>query len=147
MSGKSTRDNEAILTYIKSLASFNVKTVVNVMDFEAACWKAFSTIFPLTDRKGCHFHWTQALWRKVQDLGLAVEYNSKLKVKKFIRRLFALPFLPSEHILPIFNMILQLQARIQGGGGPESGPTPLSADSYYGNYIKTVSFWGPAAPC
>ena len=25
-------------------------------------------------------------------------------------------------------------------------PPPLSAESYYENYIKTVGFWGPAAP-
>ena len=27
-----------------------------------------------------------------------------------------------------------------------SGPSPLSAESYYGNHVKIVSFWGPQAP-
>ena len=35
-----------------------------------------------------------------------------------------------------------LQARIQGGGVQGVRTPPLSAESYYGNYIKTVSFRG-----
>ena len=37
----------------------------------------------------------------------------------------------------------KLYRRGYRGGGPRP---PFSAESYYGNYIKAVSFWGPAAP-
>ena len=51
-----------------------------VMDFEAAVWNAFRDMVPNVDRKGCHFHWTQAIWQKVQDLRLALSYTSDLSV-------------------------------------------------------------------
>ena len=46
------------------------------MDFESAVWNAFRDIVPSVDRKGCHLQRTQAIWRKVQELGLAVTYTS-----------------------------------------------------------------------
>ena len=40
---------------------------------------------------------------QVQDLGLAPSYKEKQTTYDFIRRLFALPFLPHEHITPSFK--------------------------------------------
>ena len=70
MSGKSTEDYKVILEHISQSNALEIQSVV--MDFENATWNAFRDIFPEADRKGCHFHWTQALWRKVQALGLVV---------------------------------------------------------------------------
>ena len=41
---------------------------------------------------GCSFHWTQAVWRKIQGLGLAVVYHQKDSTYKFCRKLMVLPF-------------------------------------------------------
>ena len=35
-------------------------------DFEKAVWSALRQTLPGVQLKGCSFHWTQALWRKVQ---------------------------------------------------------------------------------
>ena len=35
------------------------------VDFEAALWKACRSVLPCVKLQGCVFHWTQALWRKV----------------------------------------------------------------------------------
>ncbi|XP_048259957.1 uncharacterized protein LOC125384513 [Haliotis rufescens] len=44
-------------------------------DFEKAAIRAVNTEFPNADVKGCFFHYCQAIWRKTQDLGLAVQYK------------------------------------------------------------------------
>ena len=58
---------------------------------ENVIWNAFRDIFPEAVRKGYHFHWTQALWRKVQFLGF-LAYNTNSPVQQFIRQLIGLPF-------------------------------------------------------
>ena len=35
------------------------------LDFEMAMWAALRIILPDMQIKGCVFHWTQAIWRKV----------------------------------------------------------------------------------
>lgn len=49
-----------------------------VADLEAALWKAHKDKFPGTPIQGCQcvFHWTQAVFRKVQEHGLQVNVNS-----------------------------------------------------------------------
>ncbi|XP_031553270.1 uncharacterized protein LOC116290391 [Actinia tenebrosa] len=51
---------------------------------------------------GCVFHWSQAVWRKVQELGLTLPYEND-----FIRKLLALPFLPATEIERVFNTLMQ----------------------------------------
>ena len=36
-----------------------------IVDFERAVWSAIRRLLPAVEVKGCVFHWTQALWRKV----------------------------------------------------------------------------------
>ncbi|XP_040077772.3 uncharacterized protein LOC120849598 [Ixodes scapularis] len=44
-------------------------------DFELALIQAFLFVFPGIRHQGCHFHFAQAIWRKVQELGLAKAYQ------------------------------------------------------------------------
>ncbi|KAJ8305091.1 hypothetical protein KUTeg_017360, partial [Tegillarca granosa] len=45
-----------------------VQTIV--ADFEKATWAAVRQAIPGVTVRGCHFHWSQAIWRKVQEVGL-----------------------------------------------------------------------------
>ncbi|KAH3887727.1 hypothetical protein DPMN_011746 [Dreissena polymorpha] len=66
---KTEADYVAVLTAIKE--KLNNPVVDNfVLDFKQAAWLAVRRVFPGVTIKGCVFHWTQAVWRKVQDLGL-----------------------------------------------------------------------------
>ncbi|XP_046350164.2 uncharacterized protein LOC124131114 [Haliotis rufescens] len=67
-------------------------------DFEMAAIRAVQVVFPTADVKGCFFLYCQAIWRKVQHLGLAVAYREDPEVCKWIRRAAGLPLLPKNKI-------------------------------------------------
>jgi hypothetical protein len=92
MSGRRHKD------YVSVLKTFMV-------DFEAAMWTALREVFPERKINGCCFHWTQAIWRHVQELGLSAAYRNDEGTNKFCRRLMSLPFLPQEHIPTMFASI------------------------------------------
>ena len=54
-------------------------------------------VFPSVQVHGCVFHFTQALYRKVQFYGLAPEYAKRGVHHHFLRMVMALPFIPAEH--------------------------------------------------
>ena len=70
---------------------------------------AVETEFPRARISGCYFHFTQSLWRHVQQLGLASLYRQNTELKKLIRLVMALGFLPV--LLVRQNFILLHQRR------------------------------------
>ena len=68
-------------------------------------WKAIREEFPNSLVKGCAFHFGQAVWRKVQELGLRTTYSKRGPEYRYIRSLMALPFLPSADIQPAFDRL------------------------------------------
>jgi len=65
-----------------------------VVDFEQALMIAIETEFPTSALSGCYFHFTQSLWRHVQNLGLASHYRRDRRLQKAIRKVMAIGFLP-----------------------------------------------------
>lgn len=62
------------------------------MDFELAIHLAYQDLFKI---RGCYFHFSQAIWRRVQACpGLTSTYVSNMSFQIFVRQLVALPFLP-----------------------------------------------------
>ena len=53
-------------------------------------WKAIRDVFPTASIKGCVFHFTQAVWRKTQELGLKTTYSQRGAEYRYIRMLMAL---------------------------------------------------------
>jgi len=45
---------------------------VAVADFEKGIWKGLQIVLPGVAVRGCNFHFTQAVWRRIQKYGLAV---------------------------------------------------------------------------
>ncbi|KAI0243039.1 hypothetical protein LSAT2_009093, partial [Lamellibrachia satsuma] len=64
-------------------------------------WKGLRSVFD-GQIKGCCFHWSQEVWRKAQELRLCQSYSNDEGTYKFIKKVFALPFLPVEHISAAF---------------------------------------------
>jgi MULE transposase domain len=65
-----------------------------VLDFEVAAMLAIETELPNARISGCYFHFTQSLWRNLQVKGLTREYKFNRKLKKTVRLIMAMGFLP-----------------------------------------------------
>ncbi len=60
--------------------------------------QALQHVFPNAQIKGCLFHFGQCVWRHVQSLGFASQYNSSLVVKYWVRQSVALALIPDNSI-------------------------------------------------
>ena len=84
-----------------------------ISDFEKALVPTICTQLRTSQHHGCLFHFSQAIWKRVQLLGLTTLYHSNHAVRDFIRKILALPFLPEAeistawHSLEEDNLLLQ----------------------------------------
>ncbi|KAK4320523.1 hypothetical protein Pmani_008626 [Petrolisthes manimaculis] len=102
LSGADNLPTQSATTFtIVESAAPNVSSFV--IDFEAGLWKALRSVFDDPVIYGCAFHFGQALWRKVQELGLQTSYSKRDSVYKLVRKVFALPFLPHDDIKETFD--------------------------------------------
>lgn len=76
-----------------------------ISDFESGIIRAVAASFPNAAHQGCYFHFTQAVWRQVQSLGLAAHYRNDAAVKASVRQLMALGFAPLPLIRTAFTQI------------------------------------------
>ncbi|KAK3752540.1 hypothetical protein QZH41_016319, partial [Actinostola sp. cb2023] len=104
MSGRKEKDYKKVFRKVMDLLSSASVQQVTV-DFEKAVWKDLKSVLPEVQIQGCLFHWTQVLWRKVQELGLQVPYCNEDATYTYIRKLMALPFLPEHEIRPMFDRL------------------------------------------
>ena len=107
MTGKRAKDYQRVLEVLLEHLPTQPKLRQGVLDFEAAVWNAMRTVFPTVELLGCAFHWNQAIYRKVQDIGLSPAYHEKKAIFKYVRQLMALVYLPHEHITRIFEDLRQ----------------------------------------
>ncbi|XP_022183073.1 uncharacterized protein LOC111042691 [Myzus persicae] len=76
---------------------FNPKTFL--IDFEIGMIVSIRETFGYeTSIKGCLFHLGQAIWRKVQYLGLIHDCNQNGEIKKTVRRICSLALVPKDQI-------------------------------------------------
>ena len=107
MSGRKTHDYKDVLRGVIGLLPSEPRVKRVVIDFERAMWKGFVSVMPEVELKGCAFHWSQAVWRKVQEYSRQQQYMKHTGTLTYIKRLVALPFLPAQHIPAAFNNLAQ----------------------------------------
>ncbi|XP_044163839.1 uncharacterized protein LOC122948212 [Acropora millepora] len=105
MSGKKKKDYRAVIREIINNIPGQPSVKKVTVDFERAIWSAFQKVLPEVRIMGCAFHWSQALWRKVQELGLQQGYRNDRGTHDLVRKLLALPFLPADEIPNAFHRL------------------------------------------
>lgn len=109
-------------------------------DFETAIHKSVYKAFPEAVIRGCRFHLGQSWYRKIQQLGLAAEYQRKngneSEITRFLTYIFGLPFLHPEDVGEMFAIDL---AEIK----PENEKLTEFCDYIVDNYISENSHFPP----
>lgn len=78
-------------------------------DFEKAVHNAVRDVFDgQVEMKGCFFHLTQSVWRKLQQLGLAKKYREDEEFRLFVGKIFGLAFLPVDYVKDGLNYLCSI---------------------------------------
>ena len=114
MTNKATADYQRLLQLLHRYTRRATNQVWSprlfITDYETGVMNAVATELPNTSHKGCLFHFNQAIFRKVTEYGLARAYRRDDRVKDFVRKIMALPFLP----IPVLRMNYNLHKRVNG---------------------------------
>ena len=108
MSSKSKEDYSQLFRDLKDQAvvmekSFNPVTIYS--DFESGLLPAVREEFPTSIHRGCYFHFTQAIYRQVQQLGLQQANNEDEDLRIQIRELMSLGFVPIVYVREVFDIL------------------------------------------
>ena len=96
----SHKDEELYIAVILKLKDFIPQLLpTNIMsDWERGSRNAFRHAYPGIRIYGCWFHYTQAIWRKVQKCGLTSCYRNNPELALFVQKIMAIPLLPCDLI-------------------------------------------------
>lgn len=111
LSGKPEFVYVKLFTFIRNLAighSISIQCTDLMADFEVAIRNAALAVWPAWTSHGCYFHFTQALFRKMVELGLKIAYlESETSIQVTIRKFMALAYLHTEDIEDAKNDIIK----------------------------------------
>lgn len=138
---KAEKSYKAFFTMLLTNDEVALREPVRILiDFEKAIINAINATMPNTIVSGCYFHLTQSLWRNVQTKGLVSLYDQEKSVRLVIRRLMALPFVPKNQTIKVFQLI--------SNSSPEELKDYLNYfETYYIGNLKVGSKSCRLVPC
>ena len=70
------------------------------VDFELAASNAFKVIFPTATEAFCYFHFSQSLWRRLQQSGHSAEYRQEANIDLRVQfhAVLSICFVPSQDV-------------------------------------------------
>ncbi|CAF2658677.1 unnamed protein product [Rotaria sp. Silwood2] len=84
--------------------NFSPKLIMS--DFEPSLLAVVALEFITATHLSCYFHFTQAIYRAIQRVGLSTTYNNDDDIKKFCRKLMALPLIPEAIIEDTYDELI-----------------------------------------
>lgn len=84
---------------------FNPSTIM--IDYEIAAYNALRRIFPLSNIRGCLFHFAQCIWQKLSELGFKTLYNNCQHFETLVNYMVAIALVPPDMMHNAWNIILQ----------------------------------------
>ncbi|KAG0441436.1 hypothetical protein DMUE_1054 [Dictyocoela muelleri] len=71
-------------------------------DFEKGLANSLSKIFPSAKSHACLFHFGQTCWRRIQEVGLAIDYKKNISLQSHKRKILNLYFLNEANVEDMF---------------------------------------------
>jgi hypothetical protein len=106
MSNKTEAAYLALLDKLTELLpQFNPATAMG--DYEIASRNALLEVFPEIEQRGCFFHFSQAVLTNIKKHGLITPFQTNHSFNRWARAVMSLPLLPSENIIPCYNILDQ----------------------------------------
>ncbi|CAF1166798.1 unnamed protein product [Adineta ricciae] len=105
-------------------------------DFESALINVIKAEFPNAQHKGCYFHYTNAIHRRIQTLGLSTVYKTEHDARSSARKLMALALLPLNQVKLAFDDIVE--------GAPDSIDDLIDYFRDYWMKNMNLSLWNVA---
>ena len=87
-------------------SGFKMNPEIILSDFELGAMNAFKEVFPNSTIKGCHFHFTQAIRRNIQENGLCAWYKKNKIIRGWLSLFGSLAFVPLEQMHNAWDLIL-----------------------------------------
>ncbi|KAG0437664.1 hypothetical protein DMUE_3557 [Dictyocoela muelleri] len=82
--------------FLKSKVTKHPKVII--IDFEQAAYLSFHQIFLSSNLKGCFFHLTQSIYRKVNQSLLSNKYKNDSEFRLDVKMIMSFAFLPEEEL-------------------------------------------------
>ena len=133
---RTKRTYKRVFQSIKQSTTLQFRPAKIMTDYEQGAISAFTEEFPNAQVKGCHFHFTQAIWRRIQELGLVTLYKENPEVRAWLGKFKSLAFVPLNLVENAFNYLISIQ--------PHS-PHVDKFNLFY-NYIRTTWLDGSKFP-
>ena len=92
-----------MLRELTNIPGTNFQPQTVLIDFELAEKNALEAVFPGVTVKGCFFHFSQNIWRKVQANGLQGRYQQEPAFAEQVEKIAALAFVPEADVQRYFN--------------------------------------------
>ena len=84
-----------------------------IVDFELGFLNAALQHLPNTRAAGCHFHFSKAIYGKINELGMSVDYQNDPALNKFVQLIMALGFLPIAMVRNSYNVLRHNPAQLR----------------------------------
>jgi len=110
MSRRLAEDYSAVFDHILQLIG-HPEAIEFVADFEKAVWKTVRAKLPSVTIRGCGYHWTQSLFRFIQQNGLRRAYRTDQEVRNKCRQLMSLHLMPHEKIEKRFKSSVRAEEK------------------------------------
>ncbi|XP_034944394.1 uncharacterized protein [Chelonus insularis] len=94
----------------RSLPKYSPSRIM--VDFERPFMDAIKETYPGIKISGCHFHFTQCVWRHIQLCGFQARYNKDVTFALNLKLLMALAYVPVNDVISAYEVIVSIDDRI-----------------------------------
>ncbi|KAG0439239.1 hypothetical protein DMUE_2571 [Dictyocoela muelleri] len=103
MNNKSGTSYNNVFAKFKELTNLNPEYIVS--DFELGLVNSVRRQFLIVSYNGCYFHYSQSIWRRIQQMELSKLYKNNAELRKIMKKNSISTFLKNKDVFQYFMML------------------------------------------